>query len=113
MLIYGISILIGMIMRKVGRGNYQTVAPVFYQFCQLYREEGWYLERTVHFIARVGLDYVKKRVLEDASGRAALWARLQFALDGEPDPWVDFEKAQVDLRQFQPLALSVPVKESA
>ncbi len=29
-------------------------------FCQLYREEGWYLERTVHYVARVGLDYVKK-----------------------------------------------------
>jgi nitrite reductase (NADH) large subunit len=35
-------------------------------FLQLYREEGWYLERTVHFVGRVGLDYVKKRILEDA-----------------------------------------------
>ena len=74
-------------------------------FCQLYREEGWYLERTVHFIARVGLDYVKKRVLEDASGRAALWARLQFALDGEPDPWVELDKARVDTRQFETLSV--------
>ena len=56
-------------------------------FLQLYREEGWYLERTVHFVSRVGLDYVKKRVLDDARGRRALWERLQFALDGEPDPW--------------------------
>jgi nitrite reductase (NADH) large subunit len=72
-------------------------------FLQLYREEGWYLERTVHFVARVGLDYVKKRVLEDASGRLALWERLQFALDGEPDPWHEPERAGVDLRQFAPL----------
>ncbi|MBN8494702.1 MAG: NAD(P)/FAD-dependent oxidoreductase [Burkholderiales bacterium] len=72
-------------------------------FLQLYREEGWYLERTVHYIGRVGLDYVKKRILEDAAGRLALWERLQFALDGEPDPWFEFSKAQVDLRQFQAL----------
>jgi len=72
-------------------------------FCQLYREEGWYLERTVHYISRVGLDYVKKRILEDAPGRKALWERLQFALDGEPDPWFEFDKAAVDTRQFAPV----------
>ncbi|WP_288060522.1 nitrite reductase large subunit NirB [Thiomonas sp.] len=75
-------------------------------FIQLYREEGWYLERTVHYIARVGLDYVRQRVLDDAAGRAALWERLQFALQGEPDPWFEFDKAQVDTRQFIPI---VPV----
>jgi len=74
-------------------------------FCQLYREEGWYLERTVHYVNRVGLDHVKRKILDDAEGRKALWARLQFSLDGEPDPWFDFEKAQVDLRQFQPVAM--------
>ena len=73
-------------------------------FLQLYREEGWYLERTVHYIGRVGLDYVKKRILDDAEGRRALWERLQFALDGEPDPWFQFEQARVDVRQFQPVA---------
>jgi nitrite reductase (NADH) large subunit len=70
-------------------------------FLQLYREEGWYLERTVHYVHRVGLDTVKKRILEDDAGRQDLWKRLQFALDGEPDPWFEFEKAQVDLRQFE------------
>ena len=58
-------------------------------FLQLYREEGWYLERTVHFVHRVGLDYVKKRVLEDREGRKVLHERLLFALDGEPDPWAE------------------------
>ena len=69
-------------------------------FCQLYREEGWYLERTVHYVARVGLDHVKKKILEDHAGRKALWERLQFSLDGEPDPWFDLEQAAVDTRQF-------------
>ncbi|MBK9363345.1 MAG: NAD(P)/FAD-dependent oxidoreductase [Rubrivivax sp.] len=72
-------------------------------FLQLYRLEGWYLERTVHYVARVGLDHVKRKILDDAEGRRALWEQLQFALDGEPDPWFEFEQAQVDLRQFSPL----------
>jgi nitrite reductase (NADH) large subunit len=72
-------------------------------FLQLYREEGWYLERTVHYVSRVGLDYVKKKILDDAAGRKALWERLQYSLDGEPDPWFEFEKAKVDLRQFEPV----------
>ncbi|MFZ2652645.1 MAG: nitrite reductase large subunit NirB [Burkholderiaceae bacterium] len=72
-------------------------------FLQLYREEGWYLERTVHYVSRVGLDYVKKKILDDAAGRKALWERLQFALDGEPDPWFEHDKAGIDMRQFEPV----------
>jgi len=74
-------------------------------FMQLYREEGWYLERTVHYINRVGLDYVKKKILDDEAGRKALWARLQNALEGEPDPWFEFDKAQVDTRQFEAISV--------
>ncbi len=74
-------------------------------FCELYRQEGWYLERTVHYVSRVGLDYVKKKILDDHEGRKALWERLQFALDGEPDPWFEFDKAAVDTRQFEALAV--------
>ena len=74
-------------------------------FMQLYRKEGWYLERTVHFVGRVGLDYVKKRILDDAEGRKALNEELLFALDGEPDPWFDFQDAAVDTRQFEPVAV--------
>jgi len=75
-------------------------------FMQLYREEGWYLERTVHYVKRVGLDHVKRRILDDAEGRQALWERLQFSLDGEPDPWFEMNKAAVDTRQFDKLTIS-------
>ncbi|MEI8168518.1 MAG: nitrite reductase large subunit NirB [Rhodoferax sp.] len=74
-------------------------------FIELYRQEGWYLERTVHYVNRVGLDYVKKKILDDHEGRQALWENLQFALDGEPDPWFEFDKAEVDTRQFDKLAI--------
>jgi nitrite reductase (NADH) large subunit len=81
-------------------------------FLQLYREEAWYLERTVHYLHRVGLDHAKKRVLDDVANRQALWARLQFTLDGEPDPWVDFERARVDDRQFTALVPKLPTPAS-
>jgi nitrite reductase (NADH) large subunit len=82
-------------------------------FLQLYREQGWYLERTVHYVNRVGLDTVKALILDDAAGRKALWDRLQFSLDGEPDPWFEFEAAQVDLRQFRALAAPAAATEGA
>ena len=56
-------------------------------FLQLYREEARYLDRTVHYVKRVGLEYVKQRVVEDAANRKALYARLGFALAGYADPW--------------------------
>ena len=76
-------------------------------FLQLYREEGFYLERTLHYVNRVGLDYVKKKILEDHELRKALWERLQFALDGEPDPWFEHQKASVDTRQFEKIGEAV------
>ncbi|WP_404302637.1 nitrite reductase large subunit NirB [Alicycliphilus denitrificans] len=84
----------------------EEVLEVSGAFLQLYREEGWYLERTAHYIARVGLDHAKKKVLEDHANRKALWARLQAALEGEPDPWFEGEKARVDARQFIPIAVA-------
>jgi nitrite reductase (NADH) large subunit len=78
-------------------------------FLQMYRTEGWYLERTVHYVQRVGLDYIKQRIVQDAAGRSVLWDELQFALDGLPDPWHEAEPAKVDIRQFVPLTISKSV----
>lgn len=74
-------------------------------FLQLYREEGWYLERTVHYLARVGLEHAKQKVVEDEANRKALYERLLFSLEGEPDPWHEPEKAMVDTRQFELLSV--------
>jgi nitrite reductase (NADH) large subunit len=72
-------------------------------FMQLYREEGWYLERTVHYLRRVGMDHIHQKILNDEANRKALWQRLQDALEGEPDPWAELSKAQIDTRQFEPI----------
>ena len=45
-------------------------------FLQLYREEARYLERTAPWIERVGLSHVRARIVEDAGGRRALYARF-------------------------------------
>jgi nitrite reductase (NADH) large subunit len=59
-------------------------------FMQIYREEAHYLERTAPWIARVGIDYVKKRLVEDAEGRAALHARfLHSQRFAQIDPWTE------------------------
>ena len=75
-------------------------------FLQLYREEAYYLDRTVHYIDRVGLDYVKQRVVEDAANRKALYDRLLYALEGLPDPWaarIKGEKGSKLQREYIPI----------
>jgi len=57
-------------------------------FLQLYREEARYLERTAPWIARVGVDYVKGRLVADGEGRRELHARFLFSQQFcQSDPW--------------------------
>jgi nitrite reductase (NADH) large subunit len=74
-------------------------------FIQLYREEARYLDRTVHWIARVGLDYVKKRILEDAEGRKAAYERLLYALQGAVDPWAERVHQRDDHKEFDTITV--------
>jgi len=57
-------------------------------FMQLYRDEAHYLERTAPWIERVGLSYVKQKVVEDEAGRKVLHERF---LESQEvfrfDPW--------------------------
>ena len=79
-------------------------------FLQLYREEAYYLDRTVHYIERVGMDYIRRRVVEDADTRQALFERLLYALEGLPDPWA--ARIAAKPREFQPLRLDkrIPIE---
>jgi len=57
-------------------------------FMQLYREEAHYLERTAPWIERVGLTYVKEKMVDDADNRTMLAARFKFAQSFvQNDPW--------------------------
>jgi nitrite reductase (NADH) large subunit len=70
-------------------------------FLQLYREEAFYLERTCHYLARVGLEHAKARVVEDAANRAELYARLKFAISFEKDPWAERVEQAAARREFE------------
>jgi nitrite reductase (NADH) large subunit len=74
-------------------------------FIQLYREEARYLDRTVHWVKRIGLDYVKRRILEDAEGRKHLFERLLYAVSGEKDPWKERAQAGVAQHEFETLTI--------
>lgn len=72
-------------------------------FIQLYREEARYLERTAPWIERVGLSYVKKRIVEDETGRKALQVRfLESQKVAQHDPWT--ARAQgAEAHEFEPM----------
>ena len=71
---------------------------------ELYREQGWYLERIYKWMARVGLDTVRRQVVEDAKNRAALFARFVFAQRfSQRDPWEERTRG-VDAHEFRPMA---------
>jgi nitrite reductase (NADH) large subunit len=59
-------------------------------FLQLYREEARYLERTAPWIVRVGIDYVRARIVADGDGRRALHQRFLAAQrTAQVDPWAE------------------------
>ena len=59
-------------------------------FIQLYREEARYLDRTAPWVERVGMDYIKGRIVEDADGRRALQSRFLHAQSVlQKDPWAE------------------------
>ncbi len=74
-------------------------------FMQLYREEARYLERTAPWIERVGIDYVRARIVEDAAGRAALAARFADSQrHAQIDPWAQ-RAAGAEAHEFRDLAV--------
>ena len=73
-------------------------------FIQLYREEARYLDRTAPWVERVGLDYIKQRIVEDAVGREALRTRFLYSQSFmQDDPWAK-RAAGKDYKLHQHLA---------
>ena len=73
-------------------------------FMQLYREQAHYLDRTAHWIERVGLAYVKQHIVDDATGRVELYARfLESQRYSQDDPWKERAEGK-DAHEFAALA---------
>lgn len=76
-------------------------------FLQLYREEARYLERTAPWVERVGLAYVKSRILDDAAGRRALASRFAYAQKfAQVDPWAE-RVGGTEADEFKPMLVEV------
>jgi len=74
-------------------------------FCQLYREDAHYLERTAPWIERVGLDKIKQAIVEDAAQREELNKRF---LDSQQTAQIDPWKARaegLDSTEFAPITI--------
>jgi nitrite reductase (NADH) large subunit len=62
------------------------------RFMQYYREHGKYLERSYGFVERVGIETLRKILVEDSLGICArLDAEIQKAVDAYHDPWQEAE----------------------
>jgi nitrite reductase (NADH) large subunit len=77
---------------------------------QLYREEGWYLERIWKWMERVGLERIRAAIMDDPEGRAALYRRFLHAQSfSQIDPWAE-RAADSGPNDFTPMAvLPAPV----
>ncbi len=83
----------------------QEVKDLCAAFIQLYREEARYLERTAPWVERVGLGYVKKRLLEDETGKAVLIERFKISQAvAQVDPWDERVKG-TESQEFIPIRL--------
>jgi nitrite reductase (NADH) large subunit len=72
-------------------------------FIQLYREEARYLERTAPWVERVGLNYIKQRVLDDGPDRQALAERFYLSQRiAQSDPWAERARGG-DAHEFTPI----------
>jgi len=73
-------------------------------FIQLYREHARYLDRPYKWVAKVGLDWVKARVVDDLDERRALVERFEISQSVyRKDPWAEHARPEQS-RDFNPLA---------
>lgn len=71
------------------------------RFMQYYREHGKYLERTYGFVERMGIEYLRRVLMEDSEGICQrLDAEMQAAVDAYVDPWQTEAVAPVSPVQF-------------
>lgn len=72
---------------------------------QFYREDAYYLERTAHWIERVGLEYIKDAILENRDDRLKYMKRFEISQKyAQVDPWNESIKNGFT-KQFTPIVL--------
>lgn len=77
------------------------------RFIQYYRENAKYLERTYDFVERIGIEYLRRLLVEDTEGDCArLDQEIQAAVDAYVDPWLEAE-TPVHPAQFARLVATI------
>jgi nitrite reductase (NADH) large subunit len=73
---------------------------------QFYREDAYYLERTAHWVERVGLEYVKEAILSDKNTAEIYVQRFEESQKyAQVDPW----QQSIDsgfTKEFEPIVLA-------
>ncbi len=83
----------------------QEVIDLTIAFIQLYREHARYLDRPYKWVAKVGLDWVKERVVDNVEECKNLCARFDVSQSVyRVDPWAELAKPEHDNMKWAPLA---------
>ncbi|MDD2639443.1 MAG: nitrite reductase large subunit NirB [Arcobacteraceae bacterium] len=73
---------------------------------QFYREDAYYLERTAHWVERVGLEYVKEALLKDKSKAQYYVQRFEESQKyAQVDPWQESINSGFT-KEFEPIVLA-------
>ncbi len=81
----------------------QDAINVIKAVTQLYRENAKYLDRIYKWMGKVGLDWIKKRIVDDLDERAALVDRFELSQSiYRKDPWAEHASQKAD--SYRPLA---------
>jgi len=74
-------------------------------FTQFYREDAYYLERTAHWIERVGLEYIKDAILHDEKNRYKYARAFEESQKyAQVDPWEESRKDGFT-KEFAPIVI--------
>ena len=82
----------------------EEAMDIIVAFVQLYRENAKYLDRPYKWVAKVGMEWVRERVVEDLESRQALIGRFDlFQSLYQKDPWAE-HAAPKQRVQYAPIA---------
>jgi nitrite reductase (NADH) large subunit len=88
-------------------GNVKTEDAVMEHvvaLAQMYREQGWYLERIYKWAKRIGFDEIRRQIMDDETKRKAYYERFVFSQKfAQVDPWSERVSGK-DKHEFKPMA---------
>ncbi|MGV6848463.1 MAG: nitrite reductase large subunit NirB [Marinibacterium sp.] len=84
-------------------GTEQEAIDLTLAFIQLYRENAKYLDRPYRWVAKVGMDWVRERVVDDPQSRAGLIERFEISQSVyQKDPWGEHAAKKAD--SYRPIS---------